>query len=224
VDDLFKKGKEKESAKEAAIAVKKVSPAKGKEKKAQNDMEIDEDEYDAMLADDDDIMAELDGKDRVDLTPRNVSDMSCNTDLDTAPSKKPSSKSSTSKIAGDAKKSSESTKPAKKDKVLKSGNRKTRRVTKKVVTTNAKGFKVTKEVETDESYSGSEDEDDGPTVASSSKPAEKESKPAKKEKEKESTPSSASGTAAKKKASAGKPGEQASLKNFFGKPKAASKK
>lgn len=143
-------------------------------------------------------------------------------------------------------KKSDASKTEKKDRpTLQSGSRRrTRKVMKKVQEVNAKGYKVTKEVETEEEYTASDSEDDGPVVASSST-AFKASKAAKeKEKEKETTekpkskaqekakekpaekpklekkPSSskigASSSQAKPKAGAG---GQTSLAGFFGKPK-----
>lgn len=113
--------------------------------------------------------------------------------------------------------------------MLKSGKRKTRKVTKRVTEVNSKGFKVTKEVETEEEYTasegGSQGEDDGPNVAATAKPATaKGAKEGSSGKSASPAGSSSSAAAAKKKAATSKPGEQSSLKNFFGKPKATGKK
>ena len=113
--------------------------------------------------------------------------------------------------------------------------RKTRKITKTITTTNAKGYKVATQVETEEEYSGSDEDDGGAkevtsAAAGSSKMKRSDSSTSNsKEKKKESTPST-SNAAAKKPAASGssakggaKPGEQSSLKNFFGKPKASKK-
>lgn len=128
---------------------------------------------------------------------------------------------------------------------VQSGRRKkVRKVKRKEVTVNAKGFKVTKEVETEEEYSASESDDDGPTVASSStinkpkegrgNPAAQDSKTAKepvktkepekakekpKEKEEKRPPTTKSGSSNSNLAKKLPPGGQTSLAGFFGKPK-----
>lgn len=170
-----------------------ATQAKGKEKE-----EANEDEYAALLADDDDLMAEIEGTGNSKRAEATKSDLNAAVH---------------SKSQG-----------APEEKVLQSkkGARKTRTVKKKVVTTNAKGFKVTKEVETDESYTASENEAEGPTVAS--KPIAKKSGskdvPKAKDSSSKAKPDAPVSSSSKAKA---KPGEQMGLKNFFGKPKAAKK-
>lgn len=136
-------------------------------------------------------------------------------------------------------------KPAEKKAKAPSGRphvRKIRKTTKPVVSKNAKGYKVTTNVETDESYTGteSEGEDGEPAQASLASTAEVSSsrpsggnagasavkKQAEKERERSTSVSgnNSSSSGAKKKApTSSKPGEQASLKSFFGKPKAKPK-
>lgn len=121
-----------------------------------------------------------------------------------------------------------------KSKTKPSGNRKTRRVTKTVYTKNDKGYRVATQVETDEEYSGSDGEDDGAKEVSASASSSKlkrtdSSTSQKQEKEKKSKESAAPAATATKKSAASakggaKPGDQSSLKNFFGKPKASSSK
>lgn len=126
----------------------------------------------------------------------------------------------------------------KKEKVtLQSGGRrrKTRKVKKQIQEVNAKGYKVTKEVETEEEYTASDSDDDGPVVASTSaaskaakeskdkekeksKPKEKPAEKAKLEKKPSFTKNASSSTSSQAKSKAGN-GGQTSLAGFFGKPK-----
>ena len=118
---------------------------------------------------------------------------------------------------------------------MKSKQRKRRPVMKKMVTTNAKGFKITKEVETDESYTGSSDENEGPIVsAAQAKKTGAKRKEASTvgtgtgtESEKASTSkaskaASKSNTEIKSKAMS-RPAAQTSLGSFFSKPKTDKK-
>ncbi|CAD6567927.1 MAG: hypothetical protein CYPHOPRED_002168 [Cyphobasidiales sp. Tagirdzhanova-0007] len=199
LDDLFKDDK---IANKTETPVPPMAPSDGREKqKQQGEMEVDvEDDYAGMLADDDEMIAELDRLDEPE------------------PDKAAMSRKSAEKP---------------KSQTMKSSQRKRRKIVRKEVTTNAKGFKVTKDVETDESYSSSSDNDNdsGPKV-SASLPAIKTEKgdsevKSKKEKAKETTPAASSasngnnqGTKGK---AASKSGAQTSLGSFFSKPKGGKK-
>ena len=219
LDDLFKDDK---IANKTETPVPPMAPSDGREKqKQQGEMEVDvEDDYAGMLADDDEMIAELDRK------ARRLRDFHqlANTSLFLLGLDEPEPDK-----AAMSRKSAE--KP--KSQTMKSSQRKRRKIVRKEVTTNAKGFKVTKDVETDESYSSSSDNDNdsGPKV-SASLPAIKTEKgdsevKSKKEKAKETTPAASSasngnnqGTKGK---AASKSGAQTSLGSFFSKPKGGKK-
>lgn len=165
--------------------------------------------------------------------------MFLNAALDKEKANKPSSQKTTKPLTSQSKPKADA-----KDKItLQSGSRrKIRKVKKQIQEVNAKGYKVTKEVETEEEYTASDSDDDGPVVASTSAASKlakaSKEKEQEKEKEKEKEKPKAKDKPAEKaklekkpsftkngpsSSSQSKPksgaGGQTSLAGFFGKPK-----
>lgn len=222
---MFAKGEEKNKAAAKEKETAKAASSTSKGKKKQNDseqMDLDgkEDEYADYMMDDDDLMAEIDGRSRI----RGVSvfaDRPCSAGLNdgkvsTGQKGKNSAAGSgapTPVASGSKAKTSTKATAGEEGKV-----RKTRRVMKTVKSKNAKGYMESKQVSTDEEYTASEDDGDGATeVAASTIIKRSDSSTSTKEKKKDREPAAASSSS--KTAKAAKPGEQSSLKNFFGKPK-----